>query len=45
MRKWVEPIYTDIQYWAEYDKGGHFAAFEVPDTFVNDLREFFRRFR
>ena len=45
VRKWVEPIYTDIQYWAEYDKGGHFAAFEVPDTFVNDLREFFRRFR
>ena len=45
VRKWVEPTYTDIQYWAEYDHGGHFAAFEVPDTFVDDLRQFFRRFR
>ena len=44
VRKWVEQTY-DVQYWAEYDKGGHFAAFEVPDTFVADLREFFRRFR
>jgi pimeloyl-ACP methyl ester carboxylesterase len=45
VRKWVEPIYTDIQYWAEYDRGGHFAAFEVPDTFVADLRTCFRPFR
>jgi pimeloyl-ACP methyl ester carboxylesterase len=45
VRSWVEQLYTDVQYWAEYDKGGHFAAFEVPDTFVNDLREYFRRFR
>jgi len=45
VRKWVEQNYTDVQYWAEYDKGGHFAAFEVPDTFVSDLRTFFRRFR
>jgi pimeloyl-ACP methyl ester carboxylesterase len=44
VRKWVEATF-DVQYWAEYDKGGHFAAFEVPDTFVNDLRAFFRRFR
>ncbi len=44
VRKWVEQTY-DVQYWAEYDKGGHFAAFEVPGTFVADLREFFRRFR
>lgn len=41
VRTWVEPIYN-VQYWAEYDKGGHFAAFEVPDTFVADLRTFFR---
>ena len=44
VRKWVEQTYN-VQYWAEYDKGGHFAAFEVPETFVADLREFFRRFR
>lgn len=26
-------------------KGGHFAALEEPELFVNDLREFFRKFR
>ena len=34
-----------MQYWAEYDKGGHFAALEVPETFVADLRTFFAAFR
>ncbi len=45
VRQWVDELYPDVQYWAEYDTGGHFAAFEVPDTFVADLREYFRRFR
>jgi pimeloyl-ACP methyl ester carboxylesterase len=44
VRAWVEPTYH-VQYWAEYDKGGHFAALEVPDTFVSDLRTYFRSFR
>jgi hypothetical protein len=26
-------------------KGGHFAAFEQPELFVNDVREFFRMVR
>jgi hypothetical protein len=29
-------------HWAEFARGGHFAAFEVPDTFVADLRAFAR---
>jgi pimeloyl-ACP methyl ester carboxylesterase len=45
VRQWVEAIATDIRYWAEHDRGGHFAAFEVPDTFVADLRAFARPFR
>ena len=45
MRAWVGEIYPNVQYWREYDKGGHFAAFEVPDTFVADLRDFFRLVR
>lgn len=45
VRAWVEELYPNVEYWAEYDKGGHFAAFEVPDTFVADLREYFGRFR
>jgi pimeloyl-ACP methyl ester carboxylesterase len=45
VRSWVEGSFTDIRHWAEYDKGGHFAAFEVPDTFVAELRTYFRQFR
>ena len=45
VRKWIEPIYPGLCHWAEYDKGGHFAAFEVPETFVSEVRTFFRRFR
>jgi pimeloyl-ACP methyl ester carboxylesterase len=45
VRGWVNELYPNVEYWAEYDKGGHFAAFEVPETFVTDLRECFRRYR
>ncbi|MGA9278736.1 epoxide hydrolase family protein [Ilumatobacter sp.] len=45
VRAWVEPVYPNLVHWADYDKGGHFAAFEVPDTFVAELRTYFRRFR
>lgn len=45
IRSWVEPRYPGLCHWAEYDRGGHFAAFEVPDTFVDELRTYFRRFR
>jgi epoxide hydrolase len=36
---------NNIVHWAEFDRGGHFAAMEVPDLLVGDVREFFRRFR
>ena len=45
IRSWVEPVYENLVHWADYDKGGHFAAFEVPDTFVAELRTYFRQFR
>lgn len=45
VREWVEPIYPGLCHWAEYDKGGHFAAFEVPDVYVDEVRTFFRPFR
>ena len=44
-RRWAESRFTDIRYWNELDKGGHFAAFEQPDLFVNELRSFFRLVR
>jgi hypothetical protein len=34
-----------MAHWSEYDRGGHFAALEVPDLLVGDLRTFFRGLR
>ncbi len=45
VRKWVGELYPNIVHWTEHPKGGHFAAFEVPDTFVADLRAWARPFR
>jgi len=44
-RQWAEREYANITYWNKLDKGGHFAAFEQPETFVDELRCFFREFR
>jgi pimeloyl-ACP methyl ester carboxylesterase len=35
----------NIVHWSEFDRGGHFAAMEVPDLLVQDIRAFFRQFR
>jgi epoxide hydrolase len=45
VRKWMESSFTNIQHWHEMPKGGHFAAFEQPDLFVQEVREFFRTLR
>ena len=39
-RAWAEAVY-DIDHWTEMPEGGHFAAMEVPDLFVDDVRTFF----
>lgn len=44
IRQFAEPLNT-ITHWAEYDRGGHFAALEVPDLFVDEVRTFFRTVR
>ena len=36
---------ADIRHFAIMPKGGHFAAFEQPALFVNDLRTYFRLLR
>ncbi len=38
----VERRFTDLRYWRELDRGGHFAAFEQPELFVDEVRAFFR---
>ena len=44
-RSWVEAVYPDLAYFNEADKGGHFAAFEQPEAFVDEVRAAFRAFR
>jgi epoxide hydrolase len=45
VRKWLQADYPDIRHFATMPKGGHFAAFEQPVLFVNDLRTYFRLLR
>jgi epoxide hydrolase len=40
-RRWAETRFTDIRYWNELDKGGHFAAMEQPVLFVDEVRRCF----
>jgi epoxide hydrolase len=44
-RRWAERRFHDIRYWSEPDRGGHFAAFEQPELFVDELRAFFQLMR
>ncbi|UUD63647.1 epoxide hydrolase [Pseudomonas seleniipraecipitans] len=36
---------NNIVHWSSFDRGGHFAAIDVPELLVGDLRKFFREFR
>ena len=40
-REWVERSLTNLVYWNELEKGGHFAAWEQPELFVKELRACF----
>jgi pimeloyl-ACP methyl ester carboxylesterase len=44
-RRWASRRFTDLRYWNELPRGGHFAAFEQPDLFVEEVRAFFRLVR
>jgi pimeloyl-ACP methyl ester carboxylesterase len=41
-RLWGERVYSRLVYWNEAARGGHFAAFEQPTVFVEELRAAFR---
>jgi pimeloyl-ACP methyl ester carboxylesterase len=43
-RSWCEAGYN-ITHWTDMPRGGHFAAFEQPDLFVEDVRAFFATVR
>jgi len=45
-RSWVERAYPNVPiYYNEVDKGGHFAAWEEPELFAEELRATFRPLR
>ncbi len=44
-KRWAEKHFGGLLYWNELDKGGHFAAFEQPDLFVDEIRACFRSLR
>ncbi|HWS69219.1 MAG TPA: epoxide hydrolase [Steroidobacteraceae bacterium] len=41
-KAWAEALWPNLFYWNELDKGGHFAAFEQPKLFTEELRKAFR---
>jgi pimeloyl-ACP methyl ester carboxylesterase len=44
-RSWVEASYPNVIYYNEVDKGGHFAAWEEPALFSQELRATFKAIR
>jgi pimeloyl-ACP methyl ester carboxylesterase len=44
-KSWVQAKYTKLIYFNELDKGGHFAAWEQPVIFVQELRKAFSTVR
>jgi pimeloyl-ACP methyl ester carboxylesterase len=44
-RSWVEAVYPDLAYFNAVDKGGHFAAWEEPELFSEEMRATFRSVR
>ena len=44
-RSWVEKVYPSLSYFNEAAKGGHFAAWEEPELFSEEVRTAFRTLR
>jgi pimeloyl-ACP methyl ester carboxylesterase len=44
-RSWTERAYPNLIYYHQVDKGGHFAAWEQPQVFAEELRAAFRSLR
>jgi pimeloyl-ACP methyl ester carboxylesterase len=40
-RSWAEQAYSNLAYFGDHSKGGHFAAWEQPQAIVDDLRKGF----
>jgi pimeloyl-ACP methyl ester carboxylesterase len=44
-RSWVEAVYPGLAYFNEVERGGHFAAWEEPQLFSEEVRAAFRSLR
>ncbi|ELY2859673.1 epoxide hydrolase [Cronobacter sakazakii] len=44
-RRWAQARFADLQFFAEAERGGHFAAMENPTTLAGHIRETFRVLR
>jgi len=44
-KSWTEKAYPKLIHYNRVAKGGHFAAWEQPDTFVTELRAGFKSLR
>jgi len=44
-RSWVEGSYSTLTYFNEAEAGGHFAAWEQPQPFSEEVRATFRSMR
>src|ERR687887_123400 len=44
-RSWAEQVYPSLSYFNEVDRGGHFAAWEEPELFSDEIRAAFRSLR
>jgi pimeloyl-ACP methyl ester carboxylesterase len=43
--RWVQRRFPDLRHYGTPERGGHFAAFERPELFVDEVRAFFRHVR
>ena len=43
--RWLKKRYKNLAYYNVLDAGGHFAAFEKPEIFINEIRKYFSLFR
>jgi epoxide hydrolase len=44
-RRWAAKRFANIQHWGLPERGGHFGAWERPETFISEVRTVFRAIR
>jgi epoxide hydrolase len=44
-RRWAEESIPNIIHWSHLEKGGHFAAWEVSELYIGEVRTCFAKLR